>query len=56
LAERHEWVLTEKLLVGRAGLDEAQALLANPGQTAAELTATVTRVRTTLQIEPLTTR
>jgi Nucleotidyltransferase domain len=34
LAQRREWVLNEKNLVRRAGLDDAQQLLATPGATA----------------------
>jgi predicted nucleotidyltransferase len=56
LAERREWVLNEKRLVERAGLDEAQALLASPGATPAELAATVAAVSATLRVEPLVAR
>jgi predicted nucleotidyltransferase len=56
LAERREWALNEKRLVQRAGLDAAQALLARPGATSAELAATVATVSTTLGAEPLTAR
>ncbi len=56
LAGRREWVLNEKRLVQRAGLDEAQAVLARPGATSTELAATVARVGTLLHTEPLTTR
>jgi predicted nucleotidyltransferase len=56
LAERHEWVLNEKGLVPRAGLDEAQALLARPGATSVELADTVGAVGTALGTEPLAAR
>ena len=56
LAERREWVLNEKRLVRRAGLEEAQALLAGPGSTPAELAATVAAVSTVLRAEPFATR
>jgi predicted nucleotidyltransferase len=56
LAERRAWVLNEKRLVQRAGLDEAQALLARPGVTAAELAATVASVAEVLRTEPLSAR
>jgi predicted nucleotidyltransferase len=56
LAERREWVLNEKRLVQRAGLDEAQALLARPGATAAELAATVATLGAVLGIAPLSAR
>ena len=44
LAERREWVLSEKRLVQRAGFEAAQRLLARPGSSSAELTATVSAV------------
>jgi predicted nucleotidyltransferase len=56
LAERREWVLNEKRLVRRAGLDAVQALLARPGATSAELAATVATVSTALGAKPLTAR
>jgi predicted nucleotidyltransferase len=56
LAERREWVLNEKRLVQRAGLDAVQALLARPGATRAELAATVAAVSATLRAEPLSAR
>jgi hypothetical protein len=56
LAERREWVLNEKRLVERAGLGEAQALLARPGATSAQLAATVATLGTQLGVEPLTAR
>jgi predicted nucleotidyltransferase len=52
LAERRAWVLNEKRLVQRAGLDEVQAMLARPGATAAELADTVAMVSTALGTEP----
>ena len=56
LAERREWVLNEKLLVGRAGLEGIQELLARPGATSAELGATVAAVAGALGVEPLSAR
>jgi hypothetical protein len=56
LAERREWVLNEKLLVGRAGLEGIQELLARPGATSAELGATVAAVAGALAVEPLSAR
>ena len=54
LAERREWVLSEKRLVQRAGFEEAQPLLAKPGCTSAELTATVAAVSAILGATPWT--
>jgi predicted nucleotidyltransferase len=56
LAERREWALNEKHLVERAGLDQAQALLARPGAGSAELAATVASVAVTLGVQPLSAR
>jgi predicted nucleotidyltransferase len=56
LAERREWALNEKRLVERAGLGEAQASLARPGATRAELTATVAAIGEVIELEPLTIR
>jgi hypothetical protein len=56
LAERLEWVLNEKRLVRRAGLDDLQATLARPGATPTELAASVVAVSTALGVEPLTPR
>jgi predicted nucleotidyltransferase len=56
LAERREWVLGEKRLVQRAGLDQAQSLLARPGATPAELASTVAAAGSALGIAPLTAR
>lgn len=53
LALRKEWVLNEKRLVARAGLEEVQGLIARAGGTADELTATVRAVSDALHIEPL---
>jgi predicted nucleotidyltransferase len=53
LAERREWVLNEKGLVARAGLEEAQALLARPGSTGAALAETVEAVSEALGAKPL---
>jgi predicted nucleotidyltransferase len=55
-AERHEWVLSEKYLVERASLDNAHALLAQAGETASELQATVVDVSDLLRVRPLTSR
>jgi hypothetical protein len=51
MAERRQWVLNEKRLVGRAGLAETQALLARPGATSAEQEATVAAVAEVLGVE-----
>ncbi len=56
LAQRREWVLNEKRLVQRAGLEQTQTVLAAPGATSAELCASVAAVTSTLGIEPLATR
>jgi predicted nucleotidyltransferase len=56
LAQRGEWVLNEKLLVRRAGLDGAHALLAAPGATTDELGATVAAVSNVIGIRPLAAR
>ena len=56
LAERREWVLNEKRLVRRAGLEDLQATLAGPGATPTELAASVAAVSTALGVEPLTAR
>jgi predicted nucleotidyltransferase len=56
LAERREWVLNEKRLVERAGLADLQPLLAAPGATSAELTATVATVAGALDVPPLSAR
>jgi hypothetical protein len=53
LAQRREWVLNEKRLVDRAGLQAAVPVLARPGTTGDELLASVARVSAVLQIEPL---
>jgi predicted nucleotidyltransferase len=52
LAARREWVLNEKRLVERAGLGDAAAVLAAPG----DLGAAVARVAAVLGIEPLPVR
>jgi hypothetical protein len=49
-------VLNEKRLVQRAGLDEAQVLLASPGAMSTELAATVAAVGGLLGAEPLRIR
>jgi predicted nucleotidyltransferase len=56
LAQRREWVVNEKNLVHRAGLDATQQLLAAPGATTQELADTVVAVSDALGAEPLTTR
>jgi predicted nucleotidyltransferase len=56
LAERREWVLNEKRLVARAGLGDADALLARPGATPAELTRTVAAVAGAVGVAPLAAR
>ncbi|HEX2415233.1 MAG TPA: nucleotidyltransferase domain-containing protein [Thermoleophilaceae bacterium] len=56
VAARREWVLNEKRLVQRAGLDELQGVLARPGNTRAELAAAVAAVGAGLDIEPLAAR
>jgi predicted nucleotidyltransferase len=56
LAERREWVLNEKRLVHRAGLDDVQALLAGTGTTESELEATVIAVGNGLGATALTVR
>ena len=56
LAQRREWVVNEKQLVRRAGLDATQQLLAAPGATTNHLADTVTAVGSALGAEPLTTR
>jgi hypothetical protein len=56
LARRREWVVNEKNLVRRAGLDAAQQLLAAPGATTDQLARTVAAVSSALGSEPLTTR
>jgi predicted nucleotidyltransferase len=56
LAERREWALNEKRLVGRAGLDDVQALLGRSGASPGELLRTVDTVGAALGIEPLAAR
>jgi predicted nucleotidyltransferase len=53
LAARREWVLNEKRLVQRAGLERAQAVLASAGP---DLEASVAAVAELLGIEPLSVR
>ena len=50
LAARGEWVLNEKRLVERAGLDEVQPLLGEPGAEAVDAVAAA------LRVEPLSAR
>jgi hypothetical protein len=56
LAERAEWVLNEKRLVARAGLEAVQARLGAAGTTGAELEATVAAVSAALGVAPLAAR
>jgi predicted nucleotidyltransferase len=56
LAERREWVLNEKGIVQRAGLDAVNALLAGPGATSTELAGTVAAVGAALGVQPLAVR
>ena len=56
LAQRREWVLGEKGLVHRAGLDQVQRLLACPGATRTELLATVGTVSEMLDTTALRIR
>jgi len=56
LAQRCEWVLNEKRLVQRAGLEHVQSLLPGFGSTRENLAAAVTAVSAVLQIEPLIAR
>lgn len=44
MAERGEWVLNEKGLIDRTGLSAVHEVLASPGTSAAELSASVRRV------------
>ena len=50
LTARREWARNEKRLIQRAGLGAVQPLLARPGGTAAELTATVSAVAAMLEL------
>jgi hypothetical protein len=56
LAQRREWVLNEKLLVARAGLQDTQPVLARPGSTSKDLLGSVAVVSAAIQIEPLVGR
>lgn len=56
LAEQREWVVNEKRLVERAGLDAVQPVLGAPGVTSAELAAAVKAVADVLGAEPLRAR
>jgi predicted nucleotidyltransferase len=56
LAARREWVLNEKRLVQRAGLEETDAILGAAGTTPDDLTRSVGAVATALGIEPLAVR
>lgn len=52
LAARQEWVLNEKRLITRAGLDAAQDLLSHPGSSSTDLTAAVSGIAELVHIEP----
>jgi hypothetical protein len=52
LAERREWVVNEKRLVERAGLEDAQRLLAD----LSDLPGVVDQVSALIEVEPLTLR
>jgi hypothetical protein len=56
LARRREWILNEKGLVERAGIEATQALLRCPGASSAELLATTGSISALLEIRPLATR
>jgi predicted nucleotidyltransferase len=56
LAEQREWVVNEKRLVERAGLDEVQPLLGGAGATGVELAATVRAVADALGVQQLRAR
>ena len=56
LAARREWVLNEKRLVARAGLEAVAPLLAKAGEDARELGATVEAVGRVLGLEALPVR
>jgi predicted nucleotidyltransferase len=56
VARRREWVLNEKRLVERAGLQATQPLLGCPGSNSTELVATTAAITTILGIRPLTAR
>jgi len=56
LAERREWVINEKRLVQRAGLEAAQELIAVGGRTSAELAHRVAAVSAAVGVEPLAAR
>ncbi len=56
LAARREWVLNEKGLVRRAGLEAAQRLLAAPGTTSEELAAAGAAVSAAVGVSPLAPR
>jgi predicted nucleotidyltransferase len=56
LARRHEWVLNEKRLVRRAGLDDVHAALAHAGTSSAELISLSARVADMLELTPFASR
>jgi hypothetical protein len=56
LARRREWVLSEKGLVRRAGLEAAHPVLTSPGEAAAGLTRSVAALAALLGVDPLDPR
>lgn len=56
LAERGEWALSEKGILQRASLAQAEEVLASPGQRADELARSVARMRRILQLGRPTSR
>ena len=56
VAGRREWVLNEKRLVARAGLEAAEPVLAAVGSTSDELCASVEAVGAVLGLKPLVVR
>ena len=54
LASHGTWVLNEKELVTRAGLDEAGEILAAVGWTPRRLQASIAEIRRILRLEPPT--
>ena len=56
LAQRREWVLNEKRLVARAGLEGVQPLIGHSGTTRGELGTTVDAVSSLLGVEPVPAR
>ena len=56
LAARREWVLNEKRLIERAGLQQAAPVLARSGATRDELVRSVAQLSTVLNVEPTRAR